>query len=131
MAYRGSAAELINELGEQGETDRLSVSPDDIEANMAYVAEDEEETDAVGFYMMRLSDNECVVNKFYVIPDSVGDDARSKLFFHACEMAETTGAEYLTIESDPGASNFFREMGATPTDDSRGGAKLVLLRLKL
>ncbi|GHV54567.1 hypothetical protein FACS1894216_14860 [Synergistales bacterium] len=128
MAYRGSTTELLNGLEE---TDHFSVSPDDIEANMAYVAEDEEEGDAVGFYLMRASENECVVNKFYVIPESVGEDARAHLFFHACEMAETAGAECLTIEAEPEAMGFFEEMGAEPIGDSRAGAKFALLRLRL
>ncbi len=90
----------------------LTITPDEIENDAAYVAEDEEEAELIGFYSLRFQDGEAQLRELCVLPEHVGEGVRTSLFLHACELAETSGAESVTIVAHPHAERFYEEMGA-------------------
>lgn len=91
---------------------RMTVTQDDIEANPTYVAEDEEEGEVIGFCSVEAAPGECRLKNLHVLPEYVGAGIRTALFLHACELAETSGAESLSIEADEQTGGFFEELGA-------------------
>ncbi|MDR3320841.1 MAG: GNAT family N-acetyltransferase [Synergistaceae bacterium] len=92
------------------ESGAMSVSPEEIDENPTYLIEDEGEV--LGFYTLRISGSECLIENLCVLPEFVGADLRARLFLHACEIAEASGANQITIVSDPLACGFYEEMGA-------------------
>jgi N-acetylglutamate synthase-like GNAT family acetyltransferase len=94
------------------ESGAMSVSPEEIEENPTYLIADEDEDEVLGFYTLRISDSECLIENLWVLPEFVGTDLRARLFLHACEVAEASGAKRLTVVSDPFSSGFYEEMGA-------------------
>jgi N-acetylglutamate synthase-like GNAT family acetyltransferase len=122
---------LLSHWLESGE---FSISPEEIEGNLTYVAEDEEEGEVLGFYSIRVSGPECEMKCLSILPEFLGTDMRTALFFHACETAEAAGAKFMTVVSDPFSSGFYEEMGAEQTGEvSFPGADFVMpvLRLEL
>lgn len=108
-AYCDYPRELIDRWVEEG---RMTVTQDDIDANPTYVAEDEEEDEVIGFCSVEAGDGECRLTNLHVLPEYIGGGIRTALFLHACELAETAGAESLSIEVDEQNSGFYEEMGA-------------------
>ena len=54
----------------------------------------------------------------WVLPEEIGTGLGGKLFLHACEIAETMGAEELNILSDPNSEGFYVHMGAEHAGDT-------------
>jgi N-acetylglutamate synthase-like GNAT family acetyltransferase len=98
------------------ESGAFSVSPDEAEERLTYVAQDEE-GEIQGFYSLELYGDEARILHLCVLPELVGAHVKSTLFFHACAMAEESGALYLTVASDMLESGFYEEMGAEPTGE--------------
>ncbi|MDR3332515.1 MAG: GNAT family N-acetyltransferase [Synergistaceae bacterium] len=125
---------LMDYCSEAGE---LSISSEEIEANPTYVVEDGEDGEILGFYSIKPTDDcGCAITNLCVLPEYVGTEMRAALFLHACELAETSGAEYLDVVSDPGAAQFYEEMGAERIGErversSIGRRALPVLRLNL
>jgi N-acetylglutamate synthase-like GNAT family acetyltransferase len=90
----------------------MSLSPEEIEEDPTYLIADEEEDEILGFYSIRISGAECAIKNLCVLPEYVGTNIRAKLFLHACEVAEASGAKQVTVVSDPLACGFYEEMGA-------------------
>ncbi|MDR1481419.1 MAG: GNAT family N-acetyltransferase [Synergistaceae bacterium] len=115
----------------------LSVTPEEMEKNPTYVAEDAEENEVLGFYSIRTAEDGCrFIGNLWVAPEYVGSRILATLFFHACELAKTLGSEYLLMISDPNAAVFYEEMGAVrvgekPARCSDGRNALPVLRLRL
>ena len=70
-----------------------------------------------------------------MLPDEIGTGLGGKLFLHACEMAETMGADELYIVSDPNAEEFYRQMGAEKIGEEQTEGMperlLPVMRMKL
>lgn len=66
----------------------------------------------VGVVQVDVTDNEGSLEKLFVAPDAMRTGAGRLLFVWAAEAARMQGAHILTIESDPGAADFYRRMGA-------------------
>lgn len=107
-----------------------------LEENPTYLIEDEEEEEILGFYSLQKGEGGWMLPHLWVIPDRIGDGYGGVLFLHACETAETLGAEFLTIIADPNAEAFFCHMGAEKIADENNlircaGRTLPLLRMRL
>ncbi|MDR1943916.1 MAG: GNAT family N-acetyltransferase [Synergistaceae bacterium] len=107
-SYWDYPRELMAYWEESGE---LSVSSEEIEKDPAYVIENGG-LEVLGFYTMRIEGGECRIRNLCVLPEYVGANIRTMLFLHACELAETLGAESVVAVSDSFASSFYEEMGA-------------------
>lgn len=112
----------------------LSIEQDFIECNPSYLIE-HEDGEKLGFYALEKKSGKWWLEHLWVLPDEIGTGLGGKLFLHACETAETMGAEELYIISDPNAVEFYRHMGAEKTGEERtpGMPERVLpvLRIKL
>ena len=71
----------------------------------------------------------------WVLPEEIGTGLGGKLFLHACEIAETMGAEELNILSDPNSEEFYIHMGAERAGETEckeiPGWTQPVLRIKL
>ncbi|MDR1020030.1 MAG: GNAT family N-acetyltransferase [Synergistaceae bacterium] len=124
--------ELMNHWLESG---ALSVSPEETEERLTYVAQDEE-GEIQGFYSLELSEDESRVLCLCVLPELVGTDIKATLFLHACAMAEESGARYLAVASDMLESGFYEEMGAEPVGERidrtpAGDWRMIVYRMNL
>ena len=109
-AYCEYSGEMMQQWLESGE---LDVTHDEIEEDLTFVIEDEEELELLGFYSLHMiEDGLFELSRLYVMPEYIGSEIRSMLFFHACELAETSGAESIIMEGDLHVSGFYSEMGA-------------------
>ncbi|MDR3353642.1 MAG: GNAT family N-acetyltransferase [Synergistaceae bacterium] len=124
--------ELMDYWAERGD---LSITPEEIEENPTYVAEDSDE--ALGFYSLETAeDGSSLIANLWVMPEYVGSEIPSSLFFHACELAKTSGSDCLFMISDPNAAAFYEEMGAERIGEklakfSEGQSALPVFRLRL
>ena len=109
MSYWEYPRELLEHWLECG---RFTVTPEEIELGGIFVAEDEEEDEVVGFYAIEVSGEVCELRHLFVVPELVGTDIQEMLFFDACELAETSGAECMAIPTDAHYAGFYEEMGA-------------------
>ncbi|MDR0616272.1 MAG: GNAT family N-acetyltransferase [Synergistaceae bacterium] len=117
------------------ESSTLSITPEEIEANPTYVAYDGE-GELLGFYSLGLQDEESSIRNLCVLPELVGAGVRTMLFLHACEMAEESGASFLTVVSDLLESHFYKEMGAAPVGEKidrtpAGDRLMTIFRMNL
>lgn len=66
----------------------------------------------VGVVQVAVTDDEGSLEKLFVEPELMRTGAGRLLFAWAAEAARKQGARTLAIESDPGAADFYRRMGA-------------------
>ena len=99
--------------------DMLNIEQDFIENNPSYLIEHEETDEKVGFYALEEKEGKLWLEHLWVLPEEIGTGLGGKLFLHACEMAETMGADELYILSDPNAEGFYRHMGAERIGEER------------
>lgn len=93
--------------------DFLTIKDNFIENNPTYLAENEETGDMLGFYSIERHDEQkWWIRHLWVVPEYIGTGLGGELFLHACEMAETVGADELNIITDPNAEAFYLHMGA-------------------
>ncbi len=97
----------LNEL-----RDILDIKPAMIENNIAYVAEDSETEEILGFYFVESCEEKYWLRYLCVAPDYMGTGIGEALFLSACEMAEEVGAEELQILCDENSEEFYTNMGA-------------------
>ena len=113
----------------------LNIEQDFIENNPSYLIEHEETDEKVGFYALEKKDGKLWLEHLWVLPDEIGTGLGGKLFLHACEIAETMGAEELYIVSDPNAEEFYRHMGAEKIGEEQTEGMperlLPVMRMKL
>jgi GNAT superfamily N-acetyltransferase len=117
--------------------DFLTITEDFLENNPSYLAEDEESEEKLGFYCLEVGeDGRWWLRHLWVAPEYIGTGIGGDLFLHACEMAETVGADELYILSDPNCEEFYLHMGAekigtTTLNVGRIKRTLPVLRIKL
>ncbi|MDD4160009.1 MAG: GNAT family N-acetyltransferase [Synergistaceae bacterium] len=93
--------------------DFLTIRDEFIEKNPTYLAENEETGEILGFYSIELhDDHKWWIRHLWVVPEHIGTGVGGELFLHACEMAETVGADELNIITDPNVEEFYLHMGA-------------------
>ena len=94
----------------------LLIREEFIENNIVYLAENEETEEKIGFYALEKDDEkgQWWLRHMWVIPEYIGSGIGGELFLHACETAETVGAEEIYILSDPSGTEFFTHLGAEP-----------------
>ena len=115
----------------------LTITEDFIETNPTYIIENEQTEEKLGFYSLDTApDGKCWLRHMWVIPEYIGAGVGGELFFHACETAETVGAEEIYIVSDPSGEEFYLHMGADHigTKNFKMGnlnRELPILRIKL
>ena len=113
--------ELLDHWLEEG---RFNVTPEEIERGCTFLVEDEEEDEVLGFYTIVVQGEVCELKHLFVLPEYAGADVREALFFDACELAETIGAEYLTVTVDAHEAGFYEEMGAALYEKRQIGTPL-------
>ena len=93
--------------------DFLTITDDFIEKNPTYLAENEETGEIIGFYSIELlGDSKWWIKHLWVVLEHIGTGVGGALFLHACQTAETVGAEELNIIADPNVEEFYLHMGA-------------------
>lgn len=93
--------------------DFLTITDDFIEKNPTYLAENEETGEIIGFYSIELlDDSKWWLKHLWVAPEHIGTGVGGELFLHACEIAETVGADELNIVADTNVEEFYLHMGA-------------------
>lgn len=102
----------LNELREI-----LDIKPSLIENSIAYVAEDGETEEILGFYFVETCEDKYWLRYLCVAPDYMGTGIGEALFLSACEMAEEVGAEELQILCDENSEEFYTNMGAERRSD--------------
>jgi GNAT superfamily N-acetyltransferase len=90
--------------------DVLTMRPDFIAANVAYVAR--EDNLAVAFYVLTREDDGIHLDHLWVLPRAMGRGIGRALFEHAAARARSLGFDSIKIEADPNAEGFYERMGA-------------------
>ena len=88
----------------------LTISPEYIEINQAYVAEDDGQ--ALGFYTLLLKGDKAELDHMWVKPEHMGPGVGRQLFIHAMRTAASKDIAKVEILSDPNAEGFYKKMGA-------------------
>jgi GNAT superfamily N-acetyltransferase len=88
----------------------LTLTPRDLEESSIQVVESRGRI--VGVVQVAVTGAASSLEKLFVAPDALRLGAGRLLFAWAVEAARKRGARSLTIESDPGATDFYRRMGA-------------------
>lgn len=112
--------------------DALTITPEYIEANQVFVAEDGEHV--IGFYALIVSDDRAELDHMWVSPDHLGTGVGKALFVHAMRQAKGQNLSEVEILSDPNAEGFYQKMGAYRTGESVSevdGQPRVLPRLTI
>lgn len=115
----------------------LSVTQEFLEQNPTYLIEIENDgfVEVLGFYSLEQAANgQWWLRRLWVAPSHIGTGMGQLLFLHACELAETIGAEKLCILSNPNAEAFFLRMGAERVGAEKahyGAADLLMSVLEI
>jgi len=112
--------------------DALTVTPEYIEANQVFVAE--EDNRIVGFYAMVAHGERGELDHMWVSPEHLGAGVGKALFIHAMRAAAGRDISEVEILSDPNAEGFYEKMGAYRTGESVSeidGQPRVLPRLTI
>ena len=110
----------------------LTISPDFIDDNHVYVAE--EDGKIQGFYALIVTGDQAELDHMWVTPACIGTGVGKALFLDAMERAAALKVNAVEISADPNAAGFYRRMGATDvgeTDASFDGVTRKLPRLKI
>ena len=114
----------------------LTISEQFLEENPSYLLENEETSEIMGFYSLENRGGRWWLENMWLVPEHIGSGYGGELFLHACETAETVGANELYIEADPNAEDFYIHMGAEKIGERDSpvagtGRRLPVLRIKL
>ncbi|HZE14073.1 MAG TPA: GNAT family N-acetyltransferase [Chthoniobacterales bacterium] len=90
--------------------DVLTMRPEFIAANVAFIAIEEERT--VGFYVLTTEDDGLHLDHLWIVPDAMRRGIGRALFEHATAQAKNLRFDSLKIEADPNAEGFYQRMGA-------------------
>ncbi|MDQ0463390.1 GNAT superfamily N-acetyltransferase [Caulobacter ginsengisoli] len=111
----------------------LTLTPEELDRDAIIVAELSGRP--AGVAQVAVTDREASLEKLFVEPEAIGEGLGALLFDWCAAAAAERGADHMVIESDPGAADFYRRMGAR--DDglapsgSVPGRKLPRLRLEI
>lgn len=112
--------------------DALTITPEYIEANQVFVAEDAERI--LGFYSLVVAEDHAELDHMWVSPEYMGSGVGKALFIHAMRRAKGQNISEVEILSDPHAEDFYKKMGAYRTGESVSeidGQPRVLPRLTI
>jgi len=76
----------------------------------------------VGVVQVSMSGATASLEKLFVSPDAMRSGAGRRLFEWSVEAARERGARTLVIDSDPGAADFYRRMGARDAGRAPSGS---------
>jgi len=110
----------------------LTISPEFIEKNYVYVAE--EDGEIRGFYALCLTDSNAELEHMWVTPAYIGTGIGKELFLDAMNRAATMNVSAVELTADPNAAGFYSRMGATQigaTDSEIEGQPRHLPRMKV
>jgi N-acetylglutamate synthase-like GNAT family acetyltransferase len=110
----------------------LTISPEFIEQNEVYVAEDAGE--ARGFYALCIDNNQAELEHMWVLPDYIGTGIGKELFLDAMDRANDLRVKEIGITADPNAASFYEHMGARRVGELNSeidGSPRKLPRLKV
>jgi GNAT superfamily N-acetyltransferase len=88
----------------------LTLREEDLRRSAVQVAE--RDSAIVGVAQVSIDDATADLEKLFIEPAEMGAGAGRALFEWAKRTAQECGAAALVIESDPGAAEFYRRMGA-------------------
>ena len=71
----------------------------------------------MGVYQRKKGVSAVVLEDLWVLPDYIGKDIGRKLFEHAIEQAQLSGADHLELDADPNAAPFYIRMGCHPAGE--------------
>ena len=115
--------------------DFLTITDEFIENNPTYLAENEATGEILGFYAIELHDDSgWWIRHFWVVPEHIGTGSEASSSSHACETAETVGADELNIIAAPNVEEFYLHMGAERVGEEiqrAGDAERQLLIMKI
>lgn len=112
--------------------DDLTITPEFINNNYVYVAEDEGRLS--GFYALSVKDEKAELEHMWVAPDRIGTGVGKELFIAAMQKAAELKLTAVEILSDPNAEGFYQKMGAYrmgETVSDLDGEPRVLPRLNI
>ena len=95
----------------------LTITPQYILQNAVYKAAIR--NDMTGFYALARTEHCIELDHLWVLPQQMGCGVGRALFVHAMNVAQSTGATTVEIESDPYAEGFYLKMGARRTGSVR------------
>ncbi|MGI9175122.1 MAG: GNAT family N-acetyltransferase [Rhodothermales bacterium] len=112
----------------------LTITPALIQEATVCVAEEDDIVQ--GFYALAVGGKAASLEHLWVRPEWIRRGFGRRLLCHAIEAARTSGAQSLTVESDPNAAGFyqrmgFRQIGWVQADVEDTPRRLPLLRLDL
>ena len=71
----------------------------------------------IGWYRLLVRLPAVVLEDLWVLPDYIGKGIGRKLFEHAIEQAQLSGADHLELDADPNAAPFYMRMGCHPVGE--------------
>ncbi len=72
----------------------------------------------VGWYRLQTHLPAMRLEDLWELPDYIGKGIGRRLFEHAIEQANLSGAQYLELEADPNAESFYARMGCKKIGES-------------
>jgi N-acetylglutamate synthase-like GNAT family acetyltransferase len=88
----------------------MTILPEELRSTLIAVADDQD--GVAGVVQLKVVDTEGDLLKLFIEPSKLRSGIGSLLFDWAIEQATNMGATRLFIEADPGAAQFYRDMGA-------------------
>lgn len=110
----------------------LTITPEFINNNYVYVAEDE--GSLLGFYALSVKEDKTELEHMWVAPERIGTGVGKELFIAAMQKASELKLTAVEILSDPNAEGFYQKMGAYrmgETASDLDGEPRVLPRLRI
>ncbi|NWG35655.1 MAG: GNAT family N-acetyltransferase [Chloroflexi bacterium] len=72
----------------------------------------------IGWYRLLIRLPVAILEDLWVLPDYIGKGVGRKLFEHAIQQADLSGAERLELDADPNAEPFYTRMGCKAAGES-------------
>lgn len=110
----------------------LTISPEFIDNNHVYVAEQDGEIR--GFYALCVANEKAELEHMWVTPEHIGTGIGKELFLDAMERAAQMNISEVELSADPNAAGFYERMGAEKigeVDSSMDGQTRVIPRMKI
>ena len=110
----------------------LTISPDFIENNHVYVAD--EDGQIRGFYALCIENAKAELEHMWVSPEYIGTGIGKELFLDAMDRAARMNVSEVELSADPNAAGFYEHMGAEKigeVDSSMDGQPRTIPRMKI